>query len=217
MAKYLYLDTSSELSLIMLVCDGKVLDLRSNSMQKDHASLINVHIAELLTAQNLQMTDLSGVFVLNGPGSYTGLRISLATAKGICYARQIPLYLLNKLDLIFYVSPSALRKETNLVAIKAREAEFFFATYDLNGESIHEPGLSTSEELSGLLAPNACNLFYIDDKMQVEWPSGIMVEMQPESIASFIQHRMQTEKPADLFLSEPFYMKNVHINKINKL
>jgi tRNA threonylcarbamoyladenosine biosynthesis protein TsaB len=217
MAIYLYLDTSSEASSIMLLQDGKVMAFRTNAIQKDHASLINLHIAELLDEMAIKMSDLAGVCVLNGPGSYTGLRISLATAKGICYACQIPLFLFNRLDLLFHQSSVDKRNETNVVAITAREDEYFCASYDYEGNRVIEPGLSTSADISALMAQNTCSLFYIDDTMSEKWPSSVQLVLTSEGVASFIEHRLKTEKPADLFLSEPFYMKNVHINKINKL
>ena len=217
MAIYLYLDTSSEASSIMLLQEGKVLAFRTNAVQKDHASLINIHIAALLEEVDIKMRDLAGVCVLNGPGSYTGLRISLATAKGICYACGIPLFLFTKLDLLFHESPLDKRSETNMVVITAREDEFFYASFDSQGHLLSQPSLSTTAEITAILTQDVCSLFYIDDNVKEKWPSSIQTTITQEGIARFVEHRLQTERSADLFLSEPFYMKNVHINKINKL
>ena len=100
MKHLLYLDTSDKKSLLLIIREGAVIAERSNDIQNNHGQVINSQIQEMMTECNLPWQQIDAICVLNGPGSYTGLRISLATAKGLCYAQSIPLILLNKLDLI---------------------------------------------------------------------------------------------------------------------
>lgn len=217
MSKYLYLDTSSDSSLVMLCEQAAVLAWRSNAIQKDHASLINLHIAEVLNESATSWSDVNGIVVLNGPGSYTGLRIALATAKGLCYARKLPLYLINKLDMILFATSKESRGDLNGIALKAREGEYFWAVYNKSGEVVVAPSLSTKEEVLEYFKHNTCSLFFMDEQISSEIALGSVVSIQSDRIAQFIETHIIDSKPADLFLSEPFYLKNVHINKINKL
>ena len=97
MSLILNIDTSTGQAGICLAKDGESLVLLNNNDQKDHASWIQVAIRDLLNEAGYKMQDLQAVAVTAGPGSYTGLRVGLSTAKGICYALQIPLIAENTL------------------------------------------------------------------------------------------------------------------------
>jgi tRNA threonylcarbamoyladenosine biosynthesis protein TsaB len=91
MSLILCIDTSQSDAGIYLGEEGKLVDFSLNGNMQDHASWIHVAIAELLKRQKRTVTELSAIAVIEGPGSYTGLRVGMATAKGLCYALQIPL------------------------------------------------------------------------------------------------------------------------------
>ncbi|MFM8711577.1 MAG: tRNA (adenosine(37)-N6)-threonylcarbamoyltransferase complex dimerization subunit type 1 TsaB, partial [Sphingomonadales bacterium] len=91
MALLLHIDTALEVASIAISNNEQCIDASSNPIQNDHAAWLHTSIDELLKRNNYAMSDLEAVSVTNGPGSYTGLRVGLSTAKGICYALKKPL------------------------------------------------------------------------------------------------------------------------------
>jgi tRNA threonylcarbamoyladenosine biosynthesis protein TsaB len=123
------IDTALDIASVCLSKDGNVLQLSSNQDQKDHASWLHTEIAELLQKSGHSIKDLDAVAVSIGPGSYTGLRVGLAAAKGFCYALHIPLITVNSLTIIaFAVKDEAIDMICPL--IDARRMEVFTAMYD---------------------------------------------------------------------------------------
>lgn len=207
----LYIDTSGAKSTILLFDENNNIAIRNNEIQNDHSKFINLHIEQVMNELKITWTNLQSICVLNGPGSYTGLRISLATAKGICYAHSIPLILINKLDLLAH----AYQKPTNNFGaiLEAREKEYYFASYAVNKENITPPLSIFYEELKNQNIELISSEDIIFDNNQLV--KKIVID--DNDIFSFCFYQNQHKIYADLFNSEPFYLKNVHINKINKL
>ncbi len=143
----LNIDTATEEAGVCLTQEGKVLAMRVNTEQKDHASWIHVAIQEVLRDTALHMRDISAVAVTAGPGSYTGLRVGMATAKGICYALRVPLITENTLKVMAFAAGEEFDKELtekeNVLfcpMIDARRMEVFAAMYDNELNEIMQPG-----------------------------------------------------------------------------
>lgn len=217
MAYLLYIDTSGPESLVMLLKDADILSKRINTVAKDHGQLINIHMQEVLTDAQINWNQLDAVCVLNGPGSYTGLRIGLGSAKGICYAHQLPLVLLNKLELIYSAIPQGSIQQAIGILSKAREQEFFFMSYAANGQIVILPSLSTTQDIENQQTELKMALYTTETELQTEFEAISVIQLHPEHIARVCFNAFLEKKFEDLFLSEPFYLKNVYINKINKL
>jgi tRNA threonylcarbamoyladenosine biosynthesis protein TsaB len=129
MSLILNIDTALETASVCLSEDGNTLQLSFSEDQKDHASWLHTEIARVLKKSGHGVKDLDAVAVSIGPGSYTGLRVGLAAAKGFCYALDIPLITVNSLSIIaFAVKDEA----TDIICplIDARRMEVFTAIYD---------------------------------------------------------------------------------------
>ncbi len=100
MSLLLSLETSTHSFSCALHQDNKLISYRENTTIQATASLLAVAVEELFKETGLQKSQLNAVVVASGPGSYTGLRIGVATAKGICYALNIPLISVNTLSLM---------------------------------------------------------------------------------------------------------------------
>jgi len=136
MAIILNIDTTGSKASIALAIDGIAITEASNSEQRDHASWIHQAIDQLLQGNGFKPVDLSAIAVTIGPGSYTGLRVGLATAKGFCYALNIPLITENTLQVMASqaISRYSDRNQANadyyIPMIDARRMEVFTAVYD---------------------------------------------------------------------------------------
>ncbi len=98
MALILIIETSTEVCSVSLIKDGILFDFIESAEGQNHARLVTVFAEDLLSRNNIQSGELKAVAISKGPGSYTGLRIGASTAKGICYAGQIPLIAVGTLE-----------------------------------------------------------------------------------------------------------------------
>jgi tRNA threonylcarbamoyladenosine biosynthesis protein TsaB len=100
MALILNIDTATEYASLALSKEGNILGFKKNKEVKDHASWIHHAIHELLEKCGHSLSQLQAVAITVGPGSYTGLRVGMATAKGLCYVLDIPLIVENTLKVM---------------------------------------------------------------------------------------------------------------------
>lgn len=98
MGLILQIDTATEHAGVSLSIDGELIQEKKNSNQKDHAAFVQPAIKLLLKEANTDLKSLDAVSVISGPGSYTGVRVGMASAKGLCFACDIPLLLINTLE-----------------------------------------------------------------------------------------------------------------------
>ena len=98
MARIILLETSTALCSVALAEDGKVTAYRESSAPKAHASLTAVFVQEVLEERDIRLADCDAVCVSMGPGSYTGLRVGVSTAKGLCFGSGKPLLAVGTLD-----------------------------------------------------------------------------------------------------------------------
>ncbi len=146
MATILNIDTSTEVCSVSLGKDGISVALREDHAGKNHAMQLTLFIDELLQQKGISMHDIDAVAVSGGPGSYTGLRIGVSTAKGICYASGKPLIAIPSLEAMAHhvISNSAryhLPDEASMLfcpMIDARRMEVYTAVYNAKGEQIQK-------------------------------------------------------------------------------
>ena len=90
MSLILNIDTSSEKAHVSFAKDGSLLALVSSESQKEHASFLQSAIRQLCKTASIHLPEIDAVAVTAGPGSYTGLRVGMASAKGLSYALKKP-------------------------------------------------------------------------------------------------------------------------------
>lgn len=130
MSLILNIDTSTETAGVCLSKEGVTLAMAENRDQKNHSSWLHPAIRQLMEETGFRMRDLQAAAVTAGPGSYTGLRVGMAAAKGFCYALGIPLIAENTLFLMAWAAREQL-PGTGLLCpmIDARRMEVFTALY----------------------------------------------------------------------------------------
>jgi tRNA threonylcarbamoyladenosine biosynthesis protein TsaB len=144
MALFLLIDTASDKALACLANEQRILALAVNEDQKNHAAFIQPAIQQLAEEAAIGLNQLDAIAVTGGPGSYTGLRVGMATAKGLCYALQKPLIVLNTLELIAMAAQGILKADSQLPKgdfyycpmIDARRMEVFTAMYNADMQEV---------------------------------------------------------------------------------
>jgi tRNA threonylcarbamoyladenosine biosynthesis protein TsaB len=134
MALILLLETATTVCSAALARDGKVLALRETHEGYSHAEKLTVFAGEILREAGITLPELDAVAVSGGPGSYTGLRIGVSTAKGLCFALDKPLISIGTLEAMawgLYHSSFTLHQSSFLACpmIDARRMEVYCAVY----------------------------------------------------------------------------------------
>lgn len=154
MALILSIETSEKICSVALSNGTGLIGSTESVGEKSHASLLTVLIDKLLSSHNVSFSELSAVAISKGPGSYTGLRIGVSTAKGICYGLNIPLIAvstLNTMCICFLKSSYAIKnkiQEKDVLLcpmIDARRMEVYRQLLKTNGEQV---GVIVAEEIN---------------------------------------------------------------------
>lgn len=96
----LLIETSTQVCSVSLAAGTQIMASRQTAQAKAHASLLAVFIQDILRECGMRVGDCAAVAVSGGPGSYTGLRVGVSTAKGLCFGASIPLVQVSSLELI---------------------------------------------------------------------------------------------------------------------
>ncbi|MFC2121976.1 tRNA (adenosine(37)-N6)-threonylcarbamoyltransferase complex dimerization subunit type 1 TsaB, partial [Bacteroidota bacterium] len=94
------IESSSNICSIALSRNGKLISLKESDIEKSHAEKLTVFIEEILEENNIPVNTIDAIAVSKGPGSYTGLRIGVSVAKGMCYALKKPLIAIDTMQLL---------------------------------------------------------------------------------------------------------------------
>lgn len=133
----LHLETATSVCSAALSRYDQLVDVKESDDPRSHASVLAVFCDQLLKENNLSVSSLDAIAVSKGPGSYTGLRIGAATAKGLCYASGKPLIAVDTLlaMALQYSSVKNLSNDTIIIPmLDARRNEIYTAAYSVKGE-----------------------------------------------------------------------------------
>lgn len=147
MSIILNIETATKNCSVALAKEGETMACKEIAEQNfSHAEKLHVFIEELLAENNLQFSDLNAIAVSQGPGSYTGLRIGVSSAKGFCYALNIPMIAIDTLQLL----AKQIQIEGGIIIpmIDARRMEVFTAFYDQNLNQIRSTQAEIIDETS---------------------------------------------------------------------
>ncbi len=135
MAFILHIDTASSSASVSIAENGIVIGAAENKLLNEHASFLQPAIKKLLDDAGISFDKLDAIAVADGPGSYTGLRVGLASAKGLAYALNKPLITIGTLPLMAHAAAQAEKNDSIFYApmIDARRMEVFTAVYDAAG------------------------------------------------------------------------------------
>ena len=138
----LHIETASSVCSTALSKGSSLIDIRETDDPKSHASRLSPYISELMKANSLTFSDLDAVSVSLGPGSYTGLRIGVSTAKGIAYGAGLPIIGISSLQSLAnrYISENRDMLKDDLLCpmLDARRMEVYSAFYNTNLDIVRD-------------------------------------------------------------------------------
>lgn len=222
MSLILNIDTSTGHANVSLSKDGFVLGSVLNNDQKEHASFVQPAIKKIMSLSGHRLQDIDAIAVVSGPGSYTGLRVALASAKGLAYVLHKPLITIGTLHLM---AQSALsysgRQFANFDLVcpmmDARRMEVFTAVFDLTLREVMPPqAMVLKEESFAALLSEHRILFFGSGagkwKNSMKSTNGLFaagfdtVQAMADLSQAFFVDKVFT----DLAYSEPSYLKEFH-------
>jgi tRNA threonylcarbamoyladenosine biosynthesis protein TsaB len=209
----LCIDTAVQTASICLIQNGNVVALKEKSDAKDSAAWLQVAIRDILVEQDIPIQQVNAVALSAGPGSYTGLRVSMAAAKGLCYALSIPLITVNTL---LMMAGAALNKKSDLFCpmIDARRMEVFTAVYDKDLNEVVPPHalILQPDSFARLLADRTITFFgngstKFQTLLQHSNASFSHIVANAAQLLPFASRCFLQKAFADLAYCEPFYGK----------
>ena len=215
----LNIETATKNCSVGLAKNGKTIAFREIAEEGySHAEKLHVFIDELLQESRISFKDLNAIAISQGPGSYTGLRIGVSSAKGLCYALHIPLIAIDTLQSL--AAQVSISEGIIIPMIDARRMEVFSAQYDsklnqiqpVSAEIITEESYQNSEDLIHFLGDGArkCKEFLHQNNFifhdEVIFPSA-----KEMSLLSYEKYKISDI--VDVAYFEPLYVKDFMITK----
>jgi tRNA threonylcarbamoyladenosine biosynthesis protein TsaB len=224
MALILNIETATEVCSVNIAGDGKLLCEKVSSEGLNHSQMLTVFIEDLFKESKISMRQLDAVAVSKGPGSYTGLRIGVSVAKGLCYALDIPLLALGTLDVMGrYAAENQEeylkeRDETALFCpmIDARRMEVYTAVYNSHGEKLEPVSakIIDAASFSSLLARHRI-LFFGNGAEKcsalIRHSNAVFSGPQKASarfMINYSEEKFNNNDQEDVAYFEPFYLKD---------
>ncbi|MDR1554181.1 MAG: tRNA (adenosine(37)-N6)-threonylcarbamoyltransferase complex dimerization subunit type 1 TsaB, partial [Prevotellaceae bacterium] len=184
MPKILSIESGTSLCSAVLSQGNQIVALRESNGEIAHAAKLSVFIDELLNQQNLKVSDLDAIAISEGPGSYTGIRIGVSTAKGLCFGANKPLIAVGSLLSLTKLAVEKIKPSSETLLcpmIDARRMEVYTALFDSNANMINQVSAKIVDEntFTELLKTNKI-IFFGDGaekcKSVISSPNAIFAE-----------------------------------------
>lgn len=213
----LYIETSTNVCSVALSEGEKCLLSISNYEGMNHAALLSTFIEKALNELKSVNKKLDAVAVSSGPGSYTGLRIGVSTAKGLCYGLDIPLISVNTLEILAYPVRKKYNDNTALFCpmIDARRMEVYDAFYNVDGSIYRNVAadIITTESYTDILGKQIVYFFGNGAekcKSVITHSNAVFLDdIVPlaENMISLALDKYNKQMFEDVAYFEPFYLK----------
>jgi tRNA threonylcarbamoyladenosine biosynthesis protein TsaB len=220
MALILNIETATEVCSVALSENGIVKECIENTEGREHASLLTVYVDKLLTNNRIKASDLDAVAISMGPGSYTGLRIGVSAAKGICYATEKPLIAVSTLQSMAsgFVNQLKLNESEAWFCpmIDARRLEVYTAFYDASAIPCSEISaeIITASSFSDILDQHRVYFFgngsekciSVIEHRNATFTTGFTASAK--HMAPIAQKLLEQKEFKNVAYFEPFYLKD---------
>lgn len=230
MSTILNIETATKVCSVALAKDGELLSSKeSNEKEYSHSENLSSYIDEVIRAAQLDYNQLDAVSISSGPGSYTGLRIGTSTAKGLCFAMDIPLISVSTLQaMALQVINQHKHEESALFCpmIDARRMEVYAALFDSQNQEVRKIKAEIIDETSYLeyLSKNQVYFFGDGSSKCKEIISGsdnsIFIDdifPSAKTMISIAEYKYANGLFEDTAYFEPYYLKDFVAGKPKKL
>ena len=222
MANLLLIETSSKNCSVGISAHGRLLAVEELSEASfSHAEKLHPFIESTLKQAGLTSKELAGVVVGKGPGSYTGLRIGVAAAKGLCFALNIPLMSVGSLETLAMTAIETITTSYDFIIpmIDARRMEVYTAIFDTKGRQLKAPWAEVldNDSYTEYLTKGQC--LFIGDGQQ-KWEAVVshsnasfettIKEPSIRYMMALGTQKFEAENVEDLAYFEPFYLKEFY-------
>lgn len=216
----LLIESSTSVCSVALSSGGKIISVREINEPNRHAEKLTVFCDEVMKEAGLAFSQLDGVAVSKGPGSYTGLRIGVSAAKGICYAVNKPLIAVGTLEAMAAGMLSEAKPGDLLCPmIDARRMEVYCALYDHEGNEVKPVAPLVLDENSFAEILRKKRILFSGDgipkskELLSHFPNAVFTEAgmcSAKHLALPAEKRLAEKVFEDLAYFEPFYLKTFH-------
>ena len=231
MSKYiLLLETATDSCSVALANGSETIAEKYINQPKAHASLLARYISDILQENNLTMNDCSAVAVSKGPGSYTGLRVGVSCAKGLCYGASKPLISVCTLATIaqMAIDNKLYTGEGNFTIvpmIDARRMEVYTANFNSKGEQLTPVEAKILDETSYAAELAAGPVLFTGNgaekfkELAGNNPNAYFAQEQPHAsgLRIIAANKLEKGEFEDNAYFEPFYLKDFVAGKPKKL
>lgn len=138
----LFFDTSSDLLKVSLIKDNKIIFDKELHTKNDHSSYLVPTIDEAFKSNNIDFKELDEIIVGNGPGSFTGTRISIAVAKTYAFSFNIPVYMISSLEELIYDNHGY---DFYVPIIEEKKENLYFSIFDKDKKRVMDDTYSSTE------------------------------------------------------------------------
>ena len=232
MSLILCIETGTDVCSVGIAKDGELLSLRESDEGRDHARKVGVFVDELLRETGIAPDELDAVAVGKGPGSYTGLRIGVSFAKGLCYGVRKPLVAVGSLDALAEVALEDY--EAGILSVPdwehaclcpmvdARRMEVYAQVFDAEGRPQSEVSAEVVDAGSFAAFRGQGRPFVIFGsgarKCAGILPDAVLVEVAPSArgLARLAQRALDAGCTEDIAYFEPFYLKDFVVTTSKK-
>jgi len=215
MAIILNIETSTTNCSVSLSKEGETLVLKEdNNANYSHAESLHVFIDDVIKEAKLTLNDLDAIAVSKGPGSYTGLRIGVSAAKGLCFALNIPLISVSTLNALAH--QVIISNGIIIPMLDARRLEVYSAIYDSSYNEIREIEAQILDDNSFSEYLEEGTVYFIGNGVEktknlIAHPNAVFVEGKLPSaneMSSLAYHKYKKSDIEDVAYFEPFYLKD---------
>ena len=217
MALILSIETSTPVCSVAITEDSGIIAFEKLFLEKSHSNLLTVVIESLLVQSNLKAKELDAVAVSEGPGSYTGLRIGVSTAKGLCYAMDKPLIAVQTLKAMAH-EVNKFNTEGALLApmLDARRMEVYCAMFDTKLDMLEEVKPLILDEQSFVETLTAQRVLFFGDGsdkfrplMEGNTHAAFISDLSPSAwaVGQLASEKYVADDFEDVAYFEPFYLK----------
>lgn len=226
MSFILSIETTTMTCSVALLKNNSCWILKEEKDMGDHAQQLTLYIEEVLKQAQLSLADLDAIAVSSGPGSYTGLRIGVSVAKGLCFSLEKPLLAVNTLKSMAYevLESGKIEEKDIIVSLQdARRMDAFAAIYDAQLNEIEAAHFLTLEEDSFQQFQQKGGRIWICGNAASKMPRNkenlLLTEVHGPSaryMEALASKKWAEQSFEDLAYFEPFYLKPPNISKPNK-